>query len=167
LVIALAAFLAPRAALADRAIIKYPGDHPDYALELEPHFNVGPLPLPGPKDGDGPSLGVGPGVRATFELVDNGFIKKINNTVGLGVGGDVILGGDDVGVWIPVVMQWNFFLSENWSVFGEPGGGIFVGKDLFPSPAMYAGGRWHFAERMTLTLRAGYPTFSAGLSFLL
>jgi hypothetical protein len=30
----------------------------------------------------------------------------------------------------------------------------------------YAGGRWHFADYAALTLRVGYPTFSAGVSFL-
>jgi hypothetical protein len=153
------------AAHADTSVIKYPGLHPDYAVELEPHLIVGPLPLPGPGR-DRPGVGFGPGVRATFEIVDNGFIKTINNTVGIGVGADLAI-GDRTGVWVPVVMQWNFFLSENWSVFGEPGAGLWIGRDVFPSPTFYAGGRYHFARNMTLTMRVGYPMLSVGLSFLL
>jgi hypothetical protein len=34
-------------------------------------------------------------------------------------------------------------------------------------PVFYAGGRFHFTERIALTVRAGYPDFSVGLSFLL
>jgi hypothetical protein len=165
-VAAVACLLASHTARADRSIIKYPGRHPDYTIEAEPHLLLGPLPLPGPGKNKGPNFGVGPGFRGTFEIVDNGFISKINNTVGIGVGGDLVL-GKDVGVWVPIVMQWNFFLSENWSVFGEPGGGLWLGKDVFPSPAVYAGGRFHFAREVTLTMRVGYPTFSIGLSFLL
>ena len=35
------------------------------------------------------------------------------------------------------------------------------------SPAMYVGGRCQIAERITLTVRLGYPTFAFGVSFML
>ena len=73
-------------------------------------------------------------------------------------------------------MQWNFWLTEKWSVFGEPGlffrhtffdCGAYIcdrNSDLF-SAAFYVGGRFHFSDSIALTLRAGYPTgFSVGLS---
>jgi hypothetical protein len=163
---ALAVLFVSAHALADRSIIKYPGQHPSYTFEAEPHLNVGPLPMPEFGRHKAPKLGIGPGFRGTIILVDNGFVKTINNSIGIGFGGDVIF-GDNTGVWIPVVMQWNFFLSESWSVFGEPGGGLWLGKDVFPSPAFYAGGRYHFSDAVTLTMRVGYPTFSVGASFLL
>jgi hypothetical protein len=34
-------------------------------------------------------------------------------------------------------------------------------------PAIYAGGRFHFTEHITLTMRVGHPTASVGVSFLL
>ena len=34
-------------------------------------------------------------------------------------------------------------------------------------PAFYAGARFHFTDRITLTMRVGYPDFSLGVSFLL
>ena len=74
---------------------------------------------------------------------------------------------------IPVVMQWNFWLSEQWSVFGEPGALLYVvdyggeKNDFEVDVCMYAGGRWHFTSGAALTLRLGYPTFSVGASFLL
>lgn len=163
--LALALALAAPAARAE-SVIKRPGAHPDYSVEAEPHVVVGPLPLPGPADFKGPGIGFGPGFRATFEIVDNGFIRSINNTVGIGVGADLAF-SKHTGVWVPLVMQWNFFLSREWSVFGEPGAGLWIGKDVFPSPTFYAGGRYHFSDAVTLTMRIGHPMVSVGLSFLL
>ena len=84
----------------------------------------------------------------------------------------------------PVAMQWNFWLTTRWSVFGEPGLYIYHGVyDDFCDPnvfgpgcappkatgidfAFYAGGRFHFNEKIALTMRIGYPTASVGVSFL-
>lgn len=149
----LALLAAAPAALADVSTIKLPGAHPDYVFEAEPHLLVAPFD----------DFRPGVGFRGTFELVDNGFVSRINNTVGLGFGAD----------WskdhfrVPIVMQWNFWLSRNWSVFGEPGGVLDFGKKFRPRPAIYAGGRFHFTDRITLTMRVGHPTASVGVSFLL
>ena len=143
-------------AWADRGVIKFPGLHPDYVFEAEPHVLVEPFHEFHP----------GVGFRGTVELVDNGFISTINNTVGIGFG----LDWTDKNLWIPVVMQWNFWLSENWSVFGEPGGVIRLTderRDKVDFFAVYAGGRYHFSDTITLTMRVGRPTASIGVSFLL
>ncbi len=140
-------------ALADTSIIKNPGDHADYIFEAEPHALVAPFD----------DFRPGVGFRGTFNIVDNGFIKSINNSVGIGIGADWTKDH-----WrIPIVMQWNFWLSRNWSVFGEPGALVDFGKKPKPHPAIYAGGRFHFTERITLTMRVGHPTASVGVSFLL
>ena len=34
-------------------------------------------------------------------------------------------------------------------------------------PALYLGGRFQIADRMTLTLRIGYPTLTFGVSFMM
>jgi hypothetical protein len=146
--------------------IKQPGLHPDYVFEAEPHFVVG-FDVPGPKGKGGFNHAFGPGFRGTFELVDNGFIKTINNTVGLGIGLDWLSPGDNDTFWLPVVMQWNFWLSDKWSVFGEPGGGIWFGKASGVRPAFYGGGRFHFSDSVALTLRVGYPNIAVGVSFFL
>jgi hypothetical protein len=155
--------LSARTASADQSVIKRPGQHPDYTFEAEPHLFFGFDP-----PGSAAGKGFGPGFRGTIELVDNGFIKTINNTVGLGFGADwIALGGDKTSIWIPIVMQWNFWLSQNWSVFGEPGGGFYLGNAKGARAAAYAGARFHFAEKLALTLRVGYPAVSIGLSFAL
>lgn len=153
-VAASSALLTAQLALADTSTIKLPGAHTDYVFEAEPHALVAPFD----------ELRPGIGFRGTIELVDNGFVSSINNTVGVGFGAD----------WakdhfrLPVVMQWNFWLSRNWSVFGEPGGVIDLGRNKTNvRPALYAGGRFHFTDRISLTMRIGHPTASIGVSFLL
>lgn len=173
---------------ADTLIIRHPGDHSRYFFEAEPHALLGLIDPPG----FGSGTGLGLGFRGTFVLVDNGFVPSINNSIGLGVGLDwVHYGGDKRCVnsngpsmacvtteslsvntfWLPVVMQWNFFLSRQWSVFGEPGLAFRYQSwsgdhDTRVDPVFYAGGRWHFSDSATLTLRLGYPTFSVGVSFM-
>ena len=149
-------------ARADQLVIKHPGRHSDYSVEVEPHFFFGFDP-PGAKA----SKGYGPGLRATIELVDNGFIKTINNTVGLGFGFDwIAFQSEHQAVWVPVVMQWNFWLSRSWSVFGEPGGGFWLGNAKGIRPAFYGGGRFHFSDKIALTARVGFPALSLGASFV-
>ena len=174
---------------ADTLIIRHAGDHSRYSFEAEPHLLLGLVDPQGPADG----TGLGLGFRGTVTLVDNGFVPTINNSVGIGFGADWVHydGGrqvcvtdsgpsrvvvcnntNSVGVlWFPVVMQWNFFLSRQWSVFGEPGLAVRYQSvpgvtNLNIDPQLYVGGRWHFSDQMTLTMRLGYPTLSVGVSFM-
>jgi hypothetical protein len=150
--------LAPSVARADeRSIIRDPGDHPPYIFEAEPHLLLG---YSGPFDTDG-SPGVG--FRGTFHIA-NGFVPSINDSIGIGVGFDL---GTDGHVLVPVVMQWNFWLSRHWSVFGEPGFAIGSGINTALWPSFYAGARFHIVDRIALTLRVGYPDLSVGVSFFL
>jgi hypothetical protein len=158
-----AALAIPGLAAADESIIKNPGDHPSYRFEAEPHGLIG---FAGPFRGGRGELGAG--FRGTVVLVDNGFVKTINNSVGITFGGDLFLRSTTL--FIPVAMQWNFWLSTHWSVFGEPGIGLAVnrdrGRDLL-HPTLSVGGRYHFNEKVALTMRIGYPAFSIGASFFL
>lgn len=178
---------------AAQSTIKTPGARPDTTVELEPHLVLGAFDPPGP--GPGSDGGFGAGLRASFEVLREGFIGKINDSVAIGVGLDVLeydgnargacdrwIGGlndtricaevsgsgDQVYFLVPVVMQWNFWLARRWSVFGEPGLMLhYRESDLGISPmVLYAGGRFHFTDTITLTARVGYPTFSLGVSFL-
>jgi len=180
---------------ADRAhaqsTIRVPGQRPAYSFELEPHVLVTPFEAPGhPSSG-----GYGVGVRGTVELSPEGFIPNLNDSVGIGFGLDWVhydgMGGrgycvrfestpqgvpvcvETSGhsasyVFVPVVMQWNFWLHRQWSVFGEPGLALShrSGGDFGVSPVFGAGGRFHFNDNLALTLRLGYPSFSVGVSFL-
>jgi hypothetical protein len=180
-----------------QSIIRYPGDHPPYYVELEPHVLLGPFNPPG----TGQGTGFGGGGRASIEIVSKGFVPSINDSVAIGFGLDFLhydggavaqratcvrsvpppTGGPPVCVEVsqngsptdymvlPVVMQWNFFLTHKWSVFGEPGLAFYWDDYswLRASPVLYLGGRYHFSDKTALTLRLGYPTFSLGFSFML
>lgn len=190
----LAAFVVPANALA-QSTIKRPGDRPAYVFEAEPHLLFAPFDAPG----FGESPGYGAGFRGTIELSSDGFIPKLNDSVGLGFGLDWIHydevdrprgrctryapapevpvcvevdggGYDQNYFYVPVVMQWNFWLHRDWSVFGEPGVALYLhdeGEVDFQPFVFYAGGRYHLSDVVTITMRLGYPSFSAGVSFLL
>jgi hypothetical protein len=158
LAVAVQSFGAPCLARGEEhAIIRNPGDHPHYVFEAEPHGLVG---FAGPFDSTG---NVGLGFRGTFHVA-NGFVPSINDSVGVGVGIDFAGNGH---VLVPIVMQWNFWLSTHWSVFAEPGIGIGSGARAEAVPLLFAGGRYHFTERIALTMRLGYPMFAIGVSFFL
>ena len=177
-----------------QSTIKEPGRRPHYAFELEPHLILTPFDAPDvPANG-----GYGLGARGTIEIVPVGFIPKLNNSVGIGFGLDWVhydlapyRGGCrrfaptvqnvpvcvDAGgngsisyLYVPVVMQWNFWLHQRWSVFGEPGLAFshpVHGGGLGVSPDLSVGGRFHATDQVTLTLRLGYPALTFGVSFLL
>jgi hypothetical protein len=144
----------------ERSIIRQYGEHPSYVFEAEPHAILG---FGYPFDrGDYAGLGF----RGTFHITD-GFVKTINDSIGIGVGIDFAPGGAGYFI-VPVVMQWNFWLSTHWSVFGEPGVAFTNGPTSAIDPIIfYAGGRFHFTDRIALTMRIGYPDVSVGVSFLL
>ncbi len=179
----LSVLLTGQAARAD-STIKRPGDHPLYHLEIEPHVLLGS----GRWDNRYAAGGYGLGVRFGIPIVDNGFVSTINNSVAISFGLDIVhydscwYGGPCSANYFdfPVTMQWNFYVAQRWSVFGEPGLVIYHGflSDcpaglVCPGtptltgvePALYVGGRYHISDTTALTLRIGFPAFSFGFSF--
>lgn len=163
-------------ALAVDWVIKSPGQHPSYAAELEPHLNfvLYRRGYYGNTRFRAGSPEIGGGFRASIELMDPGFVKKINDTIAITFGVDITnchycrSYRDDYLIYSPVALQWNFFLTRKWSVFGEVGG-IVRSEGLFHyvniDPAVWIGGRFHFNDNIALTLRAGYPYLGVGVSF--
>jgi hypothetical protein len=135
-------------------LIKQDGAHPAYATELEPHLG---FDLPD---------GIGAGLRATFNVADHGFIRRLNDSVGVGIGADLGLQGKTRLV-LPVAMQWNFWFTREWSAFGEPGLALRLDRKVKPHPHLAVGGRLNFSDDLALTLRLGWPTSSLGVSFFL
>ena len=80
---ALAASLVLLLAAGASAQIKEPGNHPDYSVELEPHAFWRWAFAPG-----WASDGFGLGARATIPIIQDGPIKTINNSMGIGFGLD-------------------------------------------------------------------------------
>jgi hypothetical protein len=163
------------------SIIRDPNP-PQYHVEIEPHLDISLF--------DYNTTGFGPGIRFSIPVMSPGFIKTINDSIAISFGADFLhynvsayrcsaVGCYDTTFWslyFPVAMQWNFWLTDKWSVFGEPGlairhtivdcGGYNCSANndrVFP--AFHAGARFHFSDTLALTMRAGYPTgFSIGLS---
>jgi hypothetical protein len=135
-------------------LIKREGAHPSYDVELEPHLG---FDLPD---------GVGLGMRATFNVADHGFIRRLNDSVGVGVGADFGISGRNRLI-IPVAMQWNFWFTPEWSAFGEPGLALRLDDKPRPHPHIAVGGRLNFNDSLALTLRLGWPVTSLGVSFFL
>jgi hypothetical protein len=185
-----------------QAIIKQPGNHANYAVEIEPHLAFQWTDRVGANDG------FGPGARVNIPFMHNGPISSINNNMGISFGLDVTFGdggpgwcygrydprfrlnGEDCNVtefWLPVAMQWNFYLTKVISVFGEPGFAIahrrwsynyFCDGNVGPyCDTTYtsnnlefifaAGGRFMFTDRIGATVRLGFPMLTAGINFLL
>ena len=203
-VLGLVGAASPREARADDTI-KRPGDHPHYSVELEPH---GLLAWSDQWVG----TGFGLGGRVSIAITHDGFVKTINNSVAIGLGLDWVhyggtgcyydprfpnycygpgyYGSADF-LQFPIVLQWNFYVAEHWSVFGEPG--LYIWHAFYPSypcgapglpgcglyyygygndtgvgPAFWVGGRYHFSDSVSLTMRLGYPDLlTIGVSFFL
>jgi hypothetical protein len=150
------------AAHAEPLLIESPGDHPSYNFEAEPHMLLG--------FGSIRNGALGLGFRGTFKLMDPGLVRTINNTLGLTIGGDMFFFGkkDYAALFVPVQAHWSFFFSQHWSAFTELGLGFrFFDEDARVSPALNIGGRYHVTDRVSVTLRLGYPALSIGASFFL
>lgn len=181
-----------------QSIIKQPGNHPDYAVEIEPHLALQWA------DRWGSNEGFGPGVRFNIPFMRNGFVKTINNNVGISFGLDITFGDGGWGCyngprnipgykcdvtefWLPVAMQWNFWLTPVISVFGEPGFAIAHRRWSYPwycdnsgrvcedykfhdtdiEPVLWGGGRFMFSDKVGATVRIGFPMITAGINILL
>ena len=179
------------------AQIKHPGAHPKYSVELEPHLLIQWNDKPFWSD-----EGFGPGMRVNIPFLDNGPVRTINNNMAIGVGLDVAffdcdnnrywdryrVVGDDCSAtdwWIPVVAQWNFFLTPVISVFGEAGLAIEYEHwsweypcatgvcddsdgDLDPvEPLFWGGGRFLLGDTVSFIARLGTPYISVGVGILL
>ncbi|CAN5173381.1 hypothetical protein BH09MYX1_BH09MYX1_32970 [soil metagenome] len=158
---------ASRAHAGEELLIKQADEHPSYVIEVEPHgvlaIGGGPFRTLGDRK---EAFGFGPGIRLTFNVAKNGFLSKINDSVGIGVGADIVFVGGDVRLVIPVVMQWNFWLSTHFSAFGEPGVAFGAIGDFGVAPHLAVGGRYNFNEYFAITLRLGYPLSTFGVSLM-
>jgi hypothetical protein len=188
-----------RAAPLGRPELRRPYAHPRYTVELEPHLLLQWAQVPGPRS----DAGFGLGFRASIPVLANGPIPKLNNNLAVSFGADWSHFGGcapnyyDCGAqdfWFPFVMQWNFFITEAWSVFPEvglavhhavryweergPRGGEVCGPG--PDPycdysesrtrvafATWLGTRFSLSDMFSFTLRVGTPSLVAGVSFRL
>jgi hypothetical protein len=127
------------------------------------------------------SNALGAGIRVGIPIAKQGFISKINNNVVINFGADILNWPDPdygvTGVVVPVMLQWNFYLTRDWSVFAE-GGMAFQSwfsqpangesQTLYFWPGLSLGARYYFnpGNYPALVLRAGFPSgLTIGVSF--
>lgn len=117
---------AHRPAPLGRQELRRPNDHPHYLVELEPHLLLQWFDSPVPRS----DVGVGLGFRASIPVLANGPIPSINNNLAVSFGLDWAHFGacrpdpydcSANDLWFPFAVQWNFFITEAWSVFPEVG----------------------------------------------
>jgi hypothetical protein len=186
------------------SIIKQPGNHPQYSADLEPHLALG---VDDTYYYGGTGFGLG--ARVTIPFLRNGPISTINNDMGIGFGLDWLTRGDSCNngyyywrgpnyygynncgaysIYVPVVLQWNFYLTDIITVYGEPGFALRYshvswdfsplcapgtpgcqGSNSFLDPILViaGGAKFMFGRTIGLNVRVGYPYFSVGASFLL
>jgi hypothetical protein len=168
-----------------------------YQFEAEPHLVLGTAP-PGPGYGSGAGVGFRGSVVVTPEGFIDRLNDSLAFGFGLDIGhytaswapfgyrdqclhfepgpaGTSICtettsnGGSYNYVFIPLVLQWNFWITDRFSAFAEPGIDVYYlgGHGFGLGPAVYVGGRIKLLDRIALTLRIGYPTVSLGASFML
>lgn len=147
-------------AQADAYGITHPGRHIDYVFELEPEVI---LAFDRAFD-DGPGLGV----RGSIPFIFNGFVSSINNSVALSFGLDKDPFADRGHYYVPVALQWNFWLHHHFSVFGEPGMLLAFTDKTRVHPEIWGGARVHFNDWVALTGRVSLPSspgIGVGVSF--
>lgn len=122
--------------------------------------------------------GIGAGIRGEFVALPNGAIPNLNDDISFTAGGDAILffDGDDhdhahdhddegLGIWASGAVQWNFYLSKEWSVFPELGMWLQFGEDgrhhdddAFDMDLLVGlGVRYHLGGRSAILFRIEHP----------
>jgi hypothetical protein len=178
-------------------VIRHPGQHPQYSFELEPH-----LAFDWWNDRRWVGDGFGPGVHFAIPFMHQGPITTINNNMAIKFGVDVTFGGGCYGNWrydrggyyryncgdttaitLPVALQWNFYITDIITVFGDVGlmirharqsydyncaNGVCGGsyRDTYADLYTAAGAKFMFGQTVGLTVRLGYPSATVGASFL-
>jgi hypothetical protein len=173
-------------------VIRQPGLHPQYSFELEPHLVLDWM------DAGWAGQGIGPGVHAAVPIMQQGPISTINNNMAIKFGLDLTFGNGCYGwgnwrgygdycsttsLTIPIALQWNFYLTDIITAFGEMGmairhtwwsydaacpNGIDCRHYSSTYPLFYpaVGAKFMFARTVGLTVRMGYPHVTIGASIL-
>ncbi|MCS6796930.1 MAG: hypothetical protein NZ898_00085 [Myxococcota bacterium] len=116
----------------------------------------------------------GLGFRADIPIVSRGAVDGVDDDLSVSVGAEAFWWWDasNLGVFPVVALQWNFYLSEHWSLCPELGVALWFGPHrnrywrTFVAPFAGFGARYHFSARNALLLRLTWPTgLQVGITF--
>ena len=114
------------------------------------------------------------GFRVDIPIVAEGLITSADDELAITLGADLgfFYHSEAFGAYPVLAFQWNFYLSEKWSIFPELGVAFIFGPrgdrpwDTFAAPYAGFGVRWHFTDRNALLMRVTWPTgFQIGITF--
>ena len=193
--VAAALLVAPGVAHAQSRAHAFYRGQPGYTLEVEPHLVAGLANPPGPgvnqgggaglrgsfvvsRDGFIPSandsLAIGFGIDALHYRGAYGDYFGTCVSRAPAPGGTLVCtevdspGGPRNYLFVPLVLQWNFWLTERWSAFVEPGIDLyFTAHHGGVVPSLGLGGRFQLNNVVSLIFRVGWHTATVGISFLL
>ena len=122
----------------------------------------------------------GAGVRVDIPIVREGFLRAngVSDDLSISPGVDFLWWYrsryEGIG-FIPMVMvQWNIYLGDRWSILLELGVALLWGperwnRDYYSSyiaPTGQVGFRWHFSRSNALLVRVGWPAgLQVGITF--
>jgi hypothetical protein len=136
--------------------------HGPYRVELEASAVGETLAPPYPV-----TRGAGAGVRAAFPVVDRGVLGNMDNFA-LSTGLDWIGTSTDPHFFIPAQLQWNLWLTEEFSLRFEPGAAVMFGAGSTKVvPSLFVGARYQIYKSLYVHGRVGIPIAGIGLSLWL
>ncbi|HEX4340509.1 MAG TPA: hypothetical protein VH062_31590 [Polyangiaceae bacterium] len=134
--------------------------HPPYRVELEADVVGETLAPPYPV-----TRGAGAGIRGSFPVVDRGVLGNMDNFA-LSAGLDWIGSSTDPHFFIPFELQWNLWLTQEFSLRFEPGVALMFGAGTRVVPSLYAGARYRIWRQLYVQGRVGIPVATIGVSML-
>jgi hypothetical protein len=135
--------------------------------------------------------GLGAGFRVDVPIIPDGMIdaRGVDDELVLSPGAEILFwdyyGNDhdsNVAFAPLIALQWNFYLSDDWSVFPELGVAMMFGDHwhhrhphdpdgpnhahVYIDPFLGGGARYHFSARNALLLRINWPAgLQVGITF--
>jgi hypothetical protein len=136
--------------------------HAPYRVELEASVVGETLAPPYPI-----TRGAGAGVRAAFAVVDKGVLGTMDNFA-LSTGLDWIGTSTDPHFFIPAELQWNLWLTREFSLRFEPGAAVMFGAGKTQVvPSLFVGARYKIWKGLHIHGRVGIPIAGIGVSYFL
>lgn len=114
------------------------------------------------------------GFRVDIPIVADGLISSADDELAITLGAELgwFYHSKAFGAYPVLAFQWNFYLSQKWSIFPELGVALLLGPaadrpwDGFAAPHGAFGVRYHFSMRNALLMRVTWPGgFQVGLTF--